>query len=132
MPTRNRTRCVACGAPLERLPRGHGKRFCGVACRVAAYRRRRQRLAESTPRWERARGRLRLSGLAAFEERQARQVAWRAERDEQRRQDEQRAARRAPRPDRPPTETELEAMTDEQLLALAGRPPLPDDWMLRR
>ena len=131
MPTRKRTRCVACGAPLERVPRGHGKRFCGAACRVAAYRRRRQRLAESTPRWERARGRLRLSGLAAFEKRQAWEAVWRADLDERRRQD---AARRPVRPDRPPTDAELAAMTDEQILALAGRPrpPLPDDWMLRR
>ena len=64
---RKARRCVVCGATLEKPSRGRMPRFCGVACRMVAYRRRRQRLSERMPRWEGPRGRLRLARLGAFE-----------------------------------------------------------------
>jgi predicted nucleic acid-binding Zn ribbon protein len=74
--------CVVCGATLERQPKGRGKRFCGVACRMAAYRRRRQGVTEKMPRWEGPRGRLRLSRLRAFEGEQIVRLAWEQQRAE--------------------------------------------------
>lgn len=130
-------RCAACLEPLTTAPRGHGKRFCGTACRVAAYRRRQQKVSEKAPRWDHARGRLRLSKAGAFDRRQAELAEARQQRAERReryrRMDEERTAKRATWR-RPPTRAELEAMTDEELLALAPRPrpPLTDDWMYRR
>jgi hypothetical protein len=129
------SRCAACKGPLVFQPRGHGKRFCGVACRVAAYRRRQQGITERTPRWERSRGRLRLSRLHAFERRQAQVAEWRRQRDQRREQDRRLAEARVDPPlRRPPSRGEVEAMSDGELLALVQRPrpPLPDDWMMRK
>jgi hypothetical protein len=62
--------CAACNVVMEgRSVRGRPPRFCGAACRAAAYRRRRQGQAESLPRWRHARGRLRLSGADFWETR---------------------------------------------------------------
>lgn len=72
--------CVVCAAPLTLPPKGRIPRFCGVACRMAAYRRRRQQLPEQTPRWTRPRGKLRLSRLEAFEREKLEKERRRAER----------------------------------------------------
>ncbi len=62
--------CAACGEPFRlRATRGRPARFCGPACRAAAYRRRRQGQPESLPRWPHPRGRLRLSGADFWETR---------------------------------------------------------------
>ena len=73
---------------------------------MAAYRRRRQGVAEKMPRWDGPRGRLRLSRLPAFEREQVARVAWKKQLDEWRELDAQRAAR-------------------------VKREPLPEDWMFR-
>jgi hypothetical protein len=52
-----------------RSVRGRPPRFCGQACRAAAYRRRRQAQPESLPRWPHPRGQLRLSGADFWETR---------------------------------------------------------------
>lgn len=70
VPPRRVRLCVVCGAALEKPSRGRMPRFCGVACRMAAYRRRQQGVTEKLPRWERPRGRLRLSRLLAMEREQ--------------------------------------------------------------
>ncbi len=51
--------------------RGRPARFCGTACRSAAYRRRRQRLAEDAPRWRGPRGRLTLRNARTWRARLA-------------------------------------------------------------
>ena len=62
--------CAACNVAMERRSvRGRPPRFCGEACRAAAYRRRRQGQPESLPRWPHARGQLRLSGANFWERR---------------------------------------------------------------
>jgi hypothetical protein len=62
--------CAACNVAMEgRSVRGRPPRFCGPACRAAAYRRRRQGQPESLPRWPHARGQLRLSGADFWETR---------------------------------------------------------------
>jgi hypothetical protein len=85
--------CVSCGVMLEKPPRGRMPRFCGAACRMAAYRRRRQKLSEKTPRWDRPRGRLRLSRLQAFEREQITQRVWERKRARQRRSQTQQPTR---------------------------------------
>ena len=79
---RLRLRCASCRGRLALRARGRPARFCGTACRSAAYRRRRQRLAEDAPRWRGPRGRLTLRNartwrarLAALMRRRARQRA---------------------------------------------------------
>jgi hypothetical protein len=108
-------------------------RFCGVACRMAAYRRRRQKLSEKTPRWDGPRGRLRLSRLQAFDREQIAQRDWERKRVRQRRSQTQPPTRPVAERERPPTTAELNAMTDEQLQAMVPKKPepLPDDWMFR-
>jgi hypothetical protein len=70
MPDISQGACAACGEPLRsRTARGRPARFCGQACRAAAYRRRRQGQPESLPRWPHARGQLRLSGAGFWETR---------------------------------------------------------------
>ena len=61
-----RRRCDACGRALSG-PTGAGRpaRFCGSACRSAAYRRRRAGIRESADRWPTPRGHLRLQELPA-------------------------------------------------------------------
>jgi hypothetical protein len=62
--------CAACCEPLQpSATRGRPARFCGPACRAAAYRRRRQGQPESLPRWPHPRGQLRLSGADFWETR---------------------------------------------------------------
>jgi hypothetical protein len=62
--------CAACNVAMEgRSVRGRPPRFCGQACRAAAYRRRRQGQPESLPRWSHPRGQLRLSGADFWETR---------------------------------------------------------------
>ncbi len=62
--------CAACNVATERRSvRGRPPRFCGPACRTAAYRRRRQRQPESLPRWPHPREQLRLSGADFWETR---------------------------------------------------------------
>ncbi len=72
--------CVVCAAPLTLPPKGRIPRFCGVTCRMAAYRRRRQQLPEQTPRWTGPRGKLRLSRLEEFEREQVEKARRRKER----------------------------------------------------
>lgn len=90
---------------------------------MAAYRRRKQRISERTPLWERPRGRLRLSHLRSFERQQAAAATAREGRAERRekyqRIVDERAADRARRKV-PPTPTST------------TRAPLPNDWMYRR
>ena len=105
-------RCVVCGGALEKPARGRMPRFCGVACRMAAYRRRRQGVTERLPRWEGPRGRLRLSRLHAFEGEQAARLAAAEQREERRRA----AAILAAPPVGPPPPPSR---------------PLPVDWMYR-
>jgi hypothetical protein len=63
-------RCAACNVAIHRRSvRGRPPRFCGPACRAAAYRRRRQSQPESLPRWPHPRGQLRLSGADFWETR---------------------------------------------------------------
>jgi hypothetical protein len=62
--------CAACNVAIDRRSvLGRPPRFCGPACRAAAYRRRRQRQPESLPRWPHHRGQLRLSGADFWETR---------------------------------------------------------------
>jgi hypothetical protein len=62
--------CAACNVAMDRRSvRGRPPRFCGPACRAAAYRRRRQSQPESLPRWPHPRGQLRLSGVDFWETR---------------------------------------------------------------
>jgi hypothetical protein len=62
------TRCAACGKRLPRQGgRGRPRRFCGDACRVAAYRRREQELPESFPRWSGPRGQIALEDFAGWD-----------------------------------------------------------------
>ena len=84
--------CAACRQQILKASgrRGHPVRFCGDACRAAAYRRRKQDERESLPRWPHARGTLRLSDAAEWDlaqrkaerirgeaaEDRARQAAW--------------------------------------------------------
>jgi hypothetical protein len=107
--------CAVCGATLDLQPKGRGKRFCGVACRMAAYRRRRQGVSEKVPRWVGPRGQLRLSRLPAFErEQMARRASEQARAERPRRQFSQPSASGTGWK-RPPTAAEFDAMTDGQL-----------------
>jgi hypothetical protein len=64
--------CAACNVAIDRRSvRGRPPRFCGPACRAAAYRRRRQGQPESLPRWPHPRGQLRLSGADFWKMRRA-------------------------------------------------------------
>ena len=70
MPDTSHGPCAACGEPLRPgTIRGRPARFCGQACRAAAYRRRRQGQPELLPRWPHPRGQLRLSGADFWETR---------------------------------------------------------------
>ena len=90
--TPGRNQCAACG---ERLPTRHGRgrpaRFCSQACRAAAYRRRRQELAETTPRWAGPRGPISLARRRGWERDQRAQERLR---QKQRRERAQRRALR--------------------------------------
>jgi len=122
--------CAACGSSLAKPPRGRMPRFCGVACRMAAYRRRRQELPETTPRWAGPRGRLCLSRRAAFEREQIdrlrsaqRLERWRAAQAEGSATSATASERRlVPAP-----------LADAQVPAIVPRKhrPLSDDWMFR-
>ena len=67
----HRRRCDSCRALLQAQGRGRPARFCGSACRSAAYRRRRRGVAETLPRWVASRGRLTLSSARTWRARQA-------------------------------------------------------------
>ena len=123
--------CVVCGSPLEKPSRGRMPRFCGVACRMAAYRRRRQKLSEKMPRWEGPQGRLRLSRLRTFEREQIARLAWEQQREERRRVQAEQPAASGKGWERPPTAAELDAMSEHQLRAMVPEKPdpLPEDWM---
>ncbi|GAC1345183.1 MAG: hypothetical protein NVSMB29_19300 [Candidatus Dormibacteria bacterium] len=103
--------CVVCGGALEKPARGRMPRFCGVACRMAAYRRRRQGVTERLPRWAGPRGRLRLSRLHAFEGEQAARIVAAEQREERRRA--------------------AAAVIAAQREAPPQPGPLPVDWMYR-
>lgn len=84
--------CAACGARLpSRQGRGRPARFCSQACRAAAYRRRRQELAETVPRWAGPRGPISLARRRHWEQEQRAQERLR---QKQRRQRAQRRALR--------------------------------------
>lgn len=126
--------CAVCGATLDLQPKGRGKRFCGVACRMAAYRRRRQGVSEKVPRWDGPRGQLRLSRLPAFErEQMARRASEQARAERPRRQFSQPSASGTGW-ERPPAAAEFDAMTDGQLRATLPKTPdpLPVDWIYRK
>ena len=59
--------CACCGDVFQPRQRGRPPRFCGHACRNAAYRRRDQDLPENLPRWER-RGQVAMSELDEWQE----------------------------------------------------------------
>ncbi len=52
--------CAQCGAEIAGRSSGRPARFCGNACRCAAYRRRQRNLPEDLERWSRPRGRSRM------------------------------------------------------------------------
>lgn len=102
-----------------------------MACRMAAYRRRRQKLSEKMPRWEGPQGRRRLSRLRTFEREQIARLAWEQQREERRRVQAEQPAASGKGWERPPTAAELDAMSEEQLRAMVPEKPdpLPEDWM---
>ena len=101
-----------------RSVRGRPPRFCGAACRAAAYRRRRQGQPESLPRWPHARGQLRLSGADFWETRRDAPAGVRATAREERAR--QAAVRRALR------RWDSAFATAERLHVLRGAPaPTP-------
>ena len=57
--------CAQCGAELGSARRGRPPRFCGNACRCAAYRRRQRGLGEDFTRQVGPRGRQRLESMGA-------------------------------------------------------------------
>jgi diaminopimelate epimerase len=57
--------CAQCGAELGSAGRGRPARFCGNACRCAAYRRRQRGLGEDFTRQAGPRGRRRLESMVA-------------------------------------------------------------------
>lgn len=62
-----RRRCDACARPLSSVSGpGRPARFCGTACRSAAYRRRQAGVRETADRWSTPRGHLSLETLAAY------------------------------------------------------------------
>ncbi|MEO8898526.1 MAG: hypothetical protein ABI352_08175, partial [Candidatus Dormibacter sp.] len=88
--------CIACGKQIQVCPqRGRPARFCGGACRAAAYRRRQQDEPEWLPRWPHARGTVRLSEAAAWEfEREANELLLAAARQKRAHRAAQNRARR--------------------------------------
>ncbi|MGI8610254.1 MAG: hypothetical protein ACR2MY_13705 [Candidatus Dormibacteria bacterium] len=56
--------CAQCGTELRVDGRGRRSRFCGNACRCAAYRRRQRGLGEDFPRQVGPVGRRRLEAMA--------------------------------------------------------------------
>jgi hypothetical protein len=105
---------------------------------MAAYRRRQQKLSEKAPRWEHARGRLRLSRARAFDRRQEELAKARQGRAERRarwqREDAERAAEWARRKaeGRRWSLGEMARLEDDLAARRRPQPPLPDDWMYRR
>jgi hypothetical protein len=89
----SRRRCDACRRTLPEVPApGRRARFCGAACRSAAYRRRQAGLRETADRWPHPRGHLSLATLPAWVA--AERAAERARRARQRQAARRRSWRR--------------------------------------
>src|SRR5450759_243971 len=89
----SRRRCNACGRALPAASgAGRTARFCGAACRSAAYRRRQAGLRETADRWPHPRGHLSLATLPAWVA--AERAAERARRTRQRQAERRRSWRR--------------------------------------
>ena len=113
--------CAACSAPLTIPAKGRRPRFCGTACRAAAYRRRRQELSEQTPRWTGPQGRLRLARLSTFAQEQEQKAKRRAARLAWQEIRRRRAQQQAAQARRATAEAARRAAAEHQARQLAHR-----------